>query len=38
LERYRVLIPQQLDRCGFPVEKLEKRLGRGLIKGLVADG
>lgn len=38
LERYRLLIPQQLERCGFPVEKLKKRLGRGLVKGLAADG
>ena len=34
LHRYRELIPQQLERCGFPVAKLKKRLGRGLVTGL----
>ena len=37
LDRYRKLVPQQLERCGFPVERLTKRLGAGLVKGLVAD-
>jgi hypothetical protein len=38
LDRYRKLVPQQLERCGFPVERLQRRLGRDLLKGLVADG
>ena len=38
LDRYRVLIPHQLERCGFPVDKLRRRLGSGLVKGLAADG
>jgi len=38
LNRYRILVPDQLERCGFPVGKLRRRLGRGLVKGLIADG
>lgn len=37
LHRYRTLVPDQLERCGFPVDRLRRRLGRGLVKGLVAD-
>ena len=29
LARYRTLVPQQLERCGFPVHRLKKRLGTG---------
>ncbi|TMA28152.1 MAG: ferritin-like domain-containing protein [Deltaproteobacteria bacterium] len=38
LDRYRKLVPEQLARCGFPVAKLTRRLGKGLVRGLVADG
>jgi hypothetical protein len=38
LDRYRKLVPQQLERCGFPVARLTRRLGTGLVKGLIADG
>lgn len=38
LDRYRKLVPQQLERCGFPIERLTRRLGQGLMKGLIADG
>ena len=27
LARYRTLVPQQLERCGFPVHRLKQRLG-----------
>jgi hypothetical protein len=37
LERYRTLVPQQLERCGFPVARLQRRLGQGLVKGLVSN-
>jgi len=37
LHRYRSLVPDQLDRCGFPTERLRRRLGTGLVKGLIAD-
>lgn len=37
LERYRKLVPQQLERCGFPIARLQRRLGSGLVKGLIAD-
>jgi len=37
LHRYRTLVPDQLERCGFPAGKLRRRLGRGLVKGLIAD-
>jgi hypothetical protein len=35
LARYREVVPQQLERCGFPVTRLKRRLGQGLVKGLV---
>ena len=38
MRRYRELVPMQLERCGFPVDRLKRRLGRGLTKGLAADG
>lgn len=38
LHRYRTLVPEQLERCGFPAARLRRRLGRGLVKGLIADG
>jgi hypothetical protein len=38
LHRYRTLVPDQLERCGFPAAGLRRRLGRGLVKGLIADG
>ncbi len=38
LHRYRTLVPDQLERCGFPTSRLRRRLGAGLVKGLVADG
>ena len=37
LDRYRKQVPQQLETCGFPVHKLTRRLGRGLVKGLTDD-
>jgi hypothetical protein len=37
LHRYRTLVPEQLERCGFPVTRLRRRLGQGLVKGLIAD-
>ena len=37
LHRYRTLVPDQLERCGFPAGRLRRRLGRGLVKGLIAD-
>ena len=37
LHRYRTLVPDQLERCGFPTGRLKRRLGRGLVKGLVSD-
>jgi hypothetical protein len=37
LHRYRTLVPDQLERCGFPADRLRRRLGRGLVKGLVDD-
>ncbi len=37
LHRYRTLVPDQLERCGFPTVRLRRRLGRGLVKGLVSD-
>jgi hypothetical protein len=38
LHKYRTLVPDQLERCGFPAGRLRRRLGRGLVKGLIADG
>jgi hypothetical protein len=38
LHRYRTVVPDQLERCGFPSARLRRRLGRGLLKGLIADG
>src|SRR6266478_10009461 len=38
LHRYRSVVPEQLERCGFPAARLRRRLGRGLVKGLIADG
>ncbi|HTO97329.1 MAG TPA: ferritin-like domain-containing protein [Myxococcales bacterium] len=38
LHRYRSLVPEQLERCGFPTARLRRRLGAGLVKGLIADG
>ena len=29
LHRYRTLVPDQLDRCGFPTARLRRRLGPG---------
>jgi hypothetical protein len=37
LHRYRTVVPEQLERCGFPTSRLRRRLGRGLVKGLIAD-
>ncbi|TMB41000.1 MAG: ferritin-like domain-containing protein [Deltaproteobacteria bacterium] len=37
LHRYRTLVPDQLERCGFPTARLRRRLGHGLVKGLIAD-
>lgn len=37
LHRYRTLVPDQLERCGFPSGRLRRRLGQGLVKGLIAD-
>jgi hypothetical protein len=37
LHRYRTLVPDQLERCGFPAARLRRRLGQGLVKGLIAD-
>jgi hypothetical protein len=37
LHRYRTLVPEQLERCGFPAARLRRRLGQGLVRGLVAD-
>ena len=37
LHRYRTLVPDQLERCGFPARRLRRRLGQGLVKGLVSD-
>ncbi len=37
LARYREVVPQQLERCGFPIARLKRRLGQGLVKGLVDD-
>ena len=37
LHRYRTLVPDQLERCGFPAGRLRRRLGQGLVKGLIAD-
>jgi hypothetical protein len=37
LHRYRTLVPDQLERCGFPARRLRRRLGQGLVKGLMAD-
>jgi len=37
LHRYRTLVPEQLERCGFPAARLRRRLGQGLVKGLIAD-
>jgi hypothetical protein len=37
LHRYRTVVPEQLERCGFPTRRLKRRLGRGLVKGLIAD-
>ena len=37
LRRYRTLVPDQLDRCGFPTARLRRRLGNGLVRGLIAD-
>jgi hypothetical protein len=37
LHRYRVLVPEQLERCGFPAARLRRRLGRSLLRGLIAD-
>ena len=38
LHRYRTVVPEQLERCGFPAARLRRRLGKGLVKGLIADG
>ena len=37
LHRYRSLVPDQLERCGFPAARLRRRLGRGLVRGLIGD-
>ena len=37
LHRYRTLVPEQLERCGFPAARLRRRLGRGLVQGLISD-
>jgi hypothetical protein len=37
LTRYREVVPQQLERCGFPIARLKRRLGQGLVKGLIDD-
>jgi len=37
LHRYRTLVPDQLERCGFPTRRLRRRLGSGLVKGLISD-
>jgi len=37
LHRYRTLVPDQLERCGFPAARLRRRLGQGLVKGLIRD-
>jgi hypothetical protein len=37
LHRYRTLVPEQLERCGFPAARLRRRLGQGLVKGLISD-
>jgi len=37
LHRYRTLVPDQLERCGFPTRRLRRRLGQGLAKGLLSD-
>jgi hypothetical protein len=37
LARYREVVPQQLERCGFPIARLKRRLGQGLVKGLIDD-
>jgi len=37
LHRYRTLVPDQLERCGFPTRRLRRRLGQGLVKGLTSD-
>jgi hypothetical protein len=37
LHRYRTLVPEQLERCGFPTARLRRRLGSGLVKGLISD-
>jgi len=37
LNRYRTLVPDQLERCGFPAARLRRRLGQGLVKGLIHD-
>lgn len=37
LHRYRTLVPDQLERCGFPAARLRRRLGRGLVRGLIGD-
>jgi hypothetical protein len=37
LHRYRTLVPDQLERCGFPTRHLRRRLGQGLVKGLISN-
>ena len=37
LHRYRTLVPDQLERCGFPTARLRRHLADGLLKGLIAD-
>jgi len=37
LHRYRTLVPDQLERCGFPTRRLRRRLGASMVKGLISD-